>query len=109
MSQPLQISVVYALAERQVVFDMEIPAGTTARDAAQLSRMPDFFSELDTAAVALGVFGEHVSDDYVMRPGDRLEFYRELVMDPMQLRRQRASADQSAKTAKASSSKKNKS
>ena len=98
MPQPLQISVVYAEAKRQVVLDMEVPAETTAREAAQLSRMPDFFSELDTTTAALGVYGEHVSDDYILQSGDRLEFYRDLVMDPMQLRRQRASSDKSAKS-----------
>jgi len=52
-----------------------------------------YFDSLDTATVSLGVFGESVSDDYVIEPGDRLELYRELLLDPMEQRRQRARKD----------------
>ncbi len=38
----------------------------------------------------LGVYAERVSDDYEVKPGDRVEIYRPLQQDPMDLRRQRA-------------------
>ncbi len=106
MQSCLQISVVYALAQRQVVLDLELPADTTARQAAVQSGMQEYFPGLDTATVALGVYGEHVSDDYVMQAGDRLELYRDLVMDPMQLRRQRALTAKAAEEAAATTTNK---
>lgn len=86
------VSAVYALANRQVVLEFEVDEGTSARQAALLSGLQEYFNDLDLAAISLGVFGESVDDDYVMQAGDRLELYRELEMDPMELRRQRATA-----------------
>lgn len=78
---------------------MHVPPQTTAREAALMSDMADFFPEItiDPGTLALGVYGEHVADDYVLQPGDRLELYRDLVMDPMQIRRQRALTDKLAR------------
>jgi len=87
------VDVVYALAERQVVLQVACSSGQTARGLAVFSGMNVYFTELDTATVALGVFGELVSDDYVIEEGDRLELYRDLLLDPMEQRRQRAQKD----------------
>jgi len=87
------IEVVYALAERQVVLRVLCHSGQTARELAVGSGMDAYFTALDLATVPLGVFGETVSDDYVVEEGDRLELYRELLTDPMEQRRQRAQKD----------------
>lgn len=87
----MKISAVYALANRQVVLEFEVDEDTSAREAARLSGLQEYFQDLDLSAIALGVFGQPVKDDYVMKAGERLELYRDLVMDPMELRRQRAS------------------
>ena len=87
------VEVVYALAERQVVLQVVCNSGQTARELALSSGIDAYFDSLDTATVSLGVFGESVSDDYVLEPGDRLELYRELLLDPMEQRRQRARKD----------------
>lgn len=87
------ISAVYALADRQVLLEFEVDEDTNARQAALSSGLQEYFQDLDLSAVTLGVYGEPVDDDYVMQAGDRLELYRDLVMDPMELRRQRATKD----------------
>ena len=87
------ITVVYALAERQVVVEVDVPEGTTARNAAKESGLQQYFQTLDLSAVSLGVYGEHVTDDHILEEGDRLELYRDLLMDPMELRRKRAASD----------------
>lgn len=87
------VEVVYALAERQVVLKVNCHSGQTARELALSSGIDSYFTSLDTATVPLGVFGELVSDDYVIEAGDRLELYRDLLMDPMEQRRQRARKD----------------
>jgi len=86
----ISVLVVYALPERQVELDLQVAAGSTARQVALASTLNRFFPELDLSSAALGVFGELVADDYGMQEGDRLELYRDLLLDPMELRRQRA-------------------
>ncbi len=44
--------------------------------------------EVDLANV--GIFGNKVSPEQVLRDGDRVEIYRPLLADPKEVRRQRA-------------------
>ena len=87
----ITIEVVYALPERQSLLELEVPEGTTARQAALASGLDEEFPGLDLAANPLGIFGESVEDERVLRAGDRVELYRPLLMDPREARRQRAS------------------
>lgn len=86
----IAVTVVYALAERQVELALQVAAGSTAREVACSCGLEAFFPELVAENVALGVYGELVQDDYCLQTGDRLELYRELLLDPMELRRKRA-------------------
>jgi putative ubiquitin-RnfH superfamily antitoxin RatB of RatAB toxin-antitoxin module len=38
----------------------------------------------------LGIFSRRVAADYPVEPGDRVEIYRPLDLDPMEARRKRA-------------------
>lgn len=95
MADPIPIEVAYARPERQRVIALEVPAGTTAREAVVLSGIEAEFGE-DLAAAPLGVFGSHVADDYVVGPEDRVEIYRPLVRDPREARRLRAEEQRTA-------------
>ena len=90
MSETLNIEVAYAVPGAQRILAIGVPEGCSAREAAVLSRMDRLFPEIDTARCPLGVFGAEVSDDYRMRPGDRLEIYRPLENDPLETRRRNA-------------------
>lgn len=84
------VSVVYALPGQQMTLELSIDDGMTARQLALVSKMDNHFPELDLLSVPIGVYGEKVSEDYVLLPGDRLELYRPLLIDPMEARRRRA-------------------
>ena len=84
------IEVVYALPERQTLVELEMRDGSTARQAALASGLAEQFPELDVEVIPLGVFGVAVDDDRVLEPGDRVELYRPLAMDPREARRVRA-------------------
>lgn len=88
---PISYSVVFALAERQVVLEKSAAESPTARQAAISCGMERYFPELDAQSISLGVFGELVEDDYRLQDGDRLELLRELILDPKEQRRRRAS------------------
>ncbi len=88
----IRIEVVYALAGRQQLLRLEVPAGTNAREAVLRSGMGEHFSDLDLASCPLGIFGKALSDpeSRLLEEGDRVEIYRPLIADPKEVRKQRA-------------------
>ncbi|CAM3090741.1 RnfH family protein [Pseudomonas floridensis] len=88
----IAVEVVYATAERQVLMTVNVPVGATVRQVLAASGMNQVFPELDLAGCAVGIFGEVVNDPEVRRveAGERIEIYRPLLADPMEVRRQRA-------------------
>ena len=86
----LRIEVAYALREEQVLLELEMAEGTTARQAVERSGILRRFPDIDLAQASLGIFGRVVSPDTPLRDGDRVEIYRPLIADPKQARRTRA-------------------
>jgi putative ubiquitin-RnfH superfamily antitoxin RatB of RatAB toxin-antitoxin module len=93
------IEVAYALAERQKILRLQVPSGTTVRQAAMLSGMDSYFEGVDLSICALGVFGKAVSqaNERVVLEGERVEIYRPLLADPKEVRKQRAEKAAKAK------------
>ena len=93
MAEPLvEIEVVYAAVDRQVLMSLAVAAGTSLRAAVLGSGIDAQFPELDLQGCPLGIFGKVVADADVRRVqvGDRIEIYRPLLADPMEIRRLRA-------------------
>lgn len=88
----LRVEVVYALAGEQVLLRLELPAGSTAREAALRSGLDGQFAGLDLATAPLGIFGKALSrpQERLLEDGDRVEIYRPLLADPKEVRKQRA-------------------
>lgn len=71
---------------------VELPKGSTIGDAARKafqSWLQETFEEM-----ALGIFNRVQPADTLLRPGDRVEIYRPLVVDPKDARRVRAEIKQ---------------
>lgn len=83
---------VYAAEDRQVILALAVPPGTSLRAAAQVSGIAEQFPQLVLADCPLGIFGKVVADADVraVQPGDRIEIYRPLLVDPKEVRRLRA-------------------
>ena len=79
----MKIEVVYAQPQAAQVCSVELPAGATVKDALAASGF-----QLRNQAV--GVFGKRVALEHGLRPGDRVEIYRPLAIDPKEARRRRA-------------------
>lgn len=94
MTDSIRIEVVYALPERQEIVALDVPAGTTLREAVELSGIAGRFpsGEIDIAHAVLGVFGklEKHPERRVLADGDRVEIYRPLRIDPNSARLRRA-------------------
>jgi uncharacterized protein len=86
----IEIEVVYALPENQIMRQITVPSGTTARQAVELSAIIDLFPEIDLAHNKLGIFGRLVKPGTILCEGDRVEVYRPLMVDPKENRRRRA-------------------
>ena len=88
----VEIEVVYAAEDRQVLLVVEVLPGTSLRAAVQASGISSQFPELALADCPLGIFGKVVADPDVqaVKAGDRIEIYRPLLADPKEVRRLRA-------------------
>jgi uncharacterized protein len=85
----IRVEVAYALPEQQWLVPLEVRAGTTVRQAVELSGILGRFPGIETVQGGVGVFGRLVKPDSLLRDGDRVEIYRPLIADPKQARRAR--------------------
>jgi putative ubiquitin-RnfH superfamily antitoxin RatB of RatAB toxin-antitoxin module len=94
------VEVVYALADKQKLLSLNVPYGTTVRQAAVQSGMGAHFPGLDLSGSPLGIFGKAVPrpEERVLEEGERVEIYRPLIADPKEVRKQRAAKAALAKS-----------
>lgn len=93
----ISVEVAYARPEEQVIFELELPAGSTLRQAVEQSGILDRFPEIDPGSMKAGIFGKLKKADQVLQAGDRVEIYRPLIADPKDVRKQRAAAGKQMK------------
>lgn len=95
----IEIEVVYAAADRQVLRSVSVNEGATVRAAALASGIGSEFPELNLTECPLGIFGKVVADpdSRVIQAGERIEIYRPLLADPKEVRRLRAAKAAEAK------------
>ncbi|WP_434675848.1 RnfH family protein [Pseudomonas sp. D3-10] len=88
----IEIEVVYAGVDRQVLRRFAVKEGTSVRAALMASGIAADFPELDLTTSPIGIFGRVVADPdrQLVQPADRLEIYRPLLADPKEIRRLRA-------------------
>ncbi|WP_248744009.1 MULTISPECIES: RnfH family protein [unclassified Pseudomonas] len=98
----IEIEVVYAAVDRQVLRTISVAEGSTVRAALSASGIDADFPELDLASCPVGIFGKVIADPdvRVVQAGDRLEIYRPLLADPKEVRRLRAAKAAEAKAGK---------
>jgi len=84
------IEVSYANPTKQALLKCEISPRVTVKDAIEKSGILMQFPEIDLAQNAVGIFGKQVSLETPLIEGDRVEIYRQLMIDPKEARRLRA-------------------
>lgn len=79
----LQVQIVYALAEQQVVLALKLPADSCVSDAITSARAisPQIFLT-GVADSTVAIYGRLVTLTQVLRDGDRVELLRPLIADP---------------------------
>lgn len=84
------VEVAYALPGRQDVVRVELAEGMTALGAVEASGLTEVHPDLAGRSLDLGIFGQSVSADRLLKAGDRVEIYRALKADPREARRRLA-------------------
>ena len=101
----IKVEVACAFPDRQYLIALQAPVGCTARQAVALAKLDALATELDLATAPLGIFGNALKDPdgHTLQEGDRVEVYRALLLDPKEMRRQRAERAKRRKGAEAGS------
>ena len=91
VSEPfIEITLVYSPGPRVVREKvMNVPVGTTVRQALMQSRWPEEYHHLVVGDVPVGIWGRCVTQSHKLRDKDRIEIYRLLTVDPKVARRER--------------------
>lgn len=84
------VEVVYAHPEGAALAQVEVEPGMTVRGAIERSGLLRQFPEIDLSRQRVGVFGRLGTLEDAVAPGERIEIYRPLLIDPKELRRRRA-------------------
>lgn len=89
MRELLEIEVVYASAERQVLKRLMVSEPCTIEQAILTSGILAIYPEIQLENCSVGVFSKIKKLNDLLHSGDRVEIYRPLQCDPKQLRRQK--------------------
>ena len=90
MTTNIRVEVVFATEEHQELLEVSIPKGSMVGDAIALSGIASRFPGEDISKLEVGIWGRVVGRDQRLKPGDRVEIYRPLVLDPREARRRLA-------------------
>ena len=86
----MHIEVVLAMPEKQELVALDLAVGATVADAIEQSGIVAMFKDFELDTSKVGIFGQKVEQTQELRDGDRVEIYRPLLVDPKEIRRQRA-------------------
>lgn len=78
----MNVGVAYADKFKQVWLKLEVPDGSSVREAIEHSGMLEQFPDINLERQKVGVFGKVTRLDAQVSDGDRIEIYREITADP---------------------------
>ena len=91
MQEMMDVEVAYAERHEQTIRPVSVPVGSSAIEAVRLSDIRDEFPQIPPDdELELGIFSKKCAADQVLQPGDRVEIYRPLMIDPKEARRLKA-------------------
>ena len=78
----MHVGVAYADRFKQTWLKLDVPEGSTLREAIERSGLLEQFPEIDLEQNKVGVFGKLSRLDAKLSEGDRVEIYRPIIADP---------------------------
>lgn len=89
------VGVAYADKFKQTWLKLDVPEGSTLREAVERSGLLERFPEIDLSVNKVGIFGKLSRLDTPLTDGDRVEIYRPITVDPETVeRRDRQSGEE---------------
>lgn len=86
----IQVEIAYAPSSKeQYLTTVKVMPNSTIEDVIRLSHIKDRYPEIDLDQQPVGIFGQKRDLMTRVEPGDRVEIYRPLIIDPKEARRQR--------------------
>jgi len=96
----MDVEVAYALPDNQLIISLSVPNDSNVEQVIKASGIMQRYPQIDLEKDKIGIFSKVCKLDKIMKPGDRVEIYRSLIVDPKEKRRRRA--EQTAKKKKIS-------
>lgn len=90
----MQVGVAYCEPEQQIWLRIEVPAECTVQDAIERSGILETFPSIDLEAQQVGIFGKLTKLEATLQPGDRVEIYRKIIVDPKTVPRRRVQVEE---------------
>ncbi|WP_207063205.1 RnfH family protein [Motiliproteus sp. SC1-56] len=85
----MTVSLVYADPEHPQWLDLELKQGSTLKEAIRHSGILHRCPTIDLKTHKTGVFGKLAHLDHRLNPGDRVEIYLPICVDPKQVKRRK--------------------
>jgi putative ubiquitin-RnfH superfamily antitoxin RatB of RatAB toxin-antitoxin module len=83
----MNVGVAYADKFKQIWLKLDVPEGSTVREAIDRSGILNQFPDIDLEKQKVGIFGKLTKLDNRVKEGERIEVYREITADPEQVER----------------------
>ena len=78
----MNVGIAYADKFKQTWLKLEVPDGSTIKEALEFSGLLKQFPDIDLETQAVGIFGKISKLDTKVTDGDRVEIYRPITADP---------------------------
>lgn len=88
----ISVEVAYATPEKQHLLSLDVPEGSSLRQAIERSGLLEQCPEIDLDSMKVGIWGKIGKLDARLKARDRVEIYRPLKADPKEARRRRAAS-----------------
>lgn len=85
----MNVGVAYATREEQVWVRLEVPDGSTVKEAIERSGLLERFPDINLDQQKVGIFGKVTKPAAVLKDGDRVEIYRAIIADPAKVKRRK--------------------
>jgi len=82
----MNVGVAYADKFKQLWLKLDVPEGSTVREAIERSGLLAQFPEIDLETAPVGIFGKMTKLTARVSEGDRVEIYRPATADPKSIR-----------------------
>lgn len=94
------VEITYPLVSKQILFSVNVKDGVSVRQVILESQILAKYPELKIDTMTVGIYSEIVNLDDIVKACDRIEIYRNLIIDPKQARSLRAQKKREGKSIK---------